>query len=53
MTYFAIQYGLAMLCGMIAAWRIYIPYDTIARIAFGASMGFFLSIWTGLIFLKG
>ena len=45
MLYFTIQYGLAMLCGFITLARIYIPNDTIARVAFGASIGFFFSIW--------
>lgn len=45
MLYFTLQYGLAMLCGMITAYRIYIPNDTAARMAFGAAIAFFLSIW--------
>lgn len=45
MTFFVIQYGLAMLCGLITMWRIYIPNDTAARMAFGAAIAFFFNIW--------
>jgi hypothetical protein len=43
--YFTVQFGLAFLCGLIATWRVYIPNDTIARVAFGAAIGIFVSTW--------
>lgn len=51
MTFFIVQYGLAMFCMLVAAWRCYYPNDTIARITFGAAIGFFFSIWTASFLL--
>jgi hypothetical protein len=45
MLFITIQFGLVLLCGLIATWRVHIPNDTMARMAFGAAIGIFISTW--------
>jgi hypothetical protein len=52
MTFFIVQYMLALLCGIIASWRMHVPGDRLAPLALGSAVGFFLSAWSATVFLR-
>jgi len=52
MSFFIVQYILALLCGIIATWRINVPGDRLAPLALGAAVGFFLSVWVATVTVR-
>jgi len=49
MTFFIVQYLLALLCGIFASWRCHVPGDRLAPLSLGAAVGCFVSTWVAFM----